>query len=290
MKKLFILSSFLLLFINCKKTEKKNQSNINKVSVSNNCNLNQVQNEILGLDEIIKQNHFIDSISNHKKGISLISDSLIVENKTFYQIKAGYNSDIRFETYFTFNVEKGNCENIKVLEPAEGNMISLSEWRELNKSENNIQNNTMSASEMVNLPFDFEEMTKLCGNNEKKCKEKYPFLEGNELDNIKRLISENSEDSPDKIFKINNGNLDFKNYIYCTYGDSDSQTLISVRNDKIISTASIGYTMPDNESYQSFIFEKDLSIIIYDIKYNTFTKKILEKYQVKKDGTILKLK
>ncbi|QYS91619.1 hypothetical protein JJC04_02230 [Flavobacterium covae] len=133
-------------------------------------------------------------------------------------------------------------------------------------------------------------MTKLCGNNEKKCKEKYPFLEGNELENLKKLISGNSEDSPDKIFKINNGNLDFKNYIYCTYGDSDSQTLISVRNDKIISSASIGYAMPENESYQSFVFEKDLSIVVYDIKYNTLTKKILEKYQVKKDGTILKTK
>ncbi|WP_421497718.1 hypothetical protein V8245_12895 [Flavobacterium columnare] len=287
MKSIFTIS--LLLFINCKKTEEKKQSNINKVSISNNCDLNQAQNEILGLNEVVKQNHFIDSISNHKKGISLMSDSLVVENKTFYQIKTGYNSDIRFETYFTFNVEKGNCENIKVLEPIEGNMISLSEWRELNNS-NNIQNNTISASEMVNLPFNFEEMTKLCGNNEKKCKEKYPFLEGNELENVKKLISGNSEDSPDKIFKINNGNLDFKNYIYCTYGDSDSQTLISVRNDKIISSASIGYAMPENESYQSFVFEKDLSIVVYDIKYNTLTKKILEKYQVKKDGTILKTK
>ncbi|MET3047493.1 hypothetical protein [Flavobacterium covae] len=287
MKSIFTIS--LLLFINCKKTEEEKHNNINKFPISNNCNLNQAQNEILGLNEVVKQNHFIDSISNHKKGISLMSDSLVVENKTFYQIKTGYNSDIRFETYFTFNVEKGNCENIKVLEPIEGNMISLSEWRELNNS-NNIQNNTISASEMVNLPFNFEEMTKLCGNNEKKCKEKYPFLEGNELENLKKLISGNSEDSPDKIFKINNGNLDFKNYIYCTYGDSDSQTLISVRNDKIISSASIGYAMPENESYQSFVFEKDLSIVVYDIKYNTLTKKILEKYQVKKDGTILKTK
>ncbi|MEB3800088.1 hypothetical protein INQ45_02990 [Flavobacterium columnare] len=277
MKSIFTIS--LLLFINCKKTEEEKHNNINKVSISNNCDLNQAQNEILGLNEVVKQNHFIDSIYNHKKGISLMSDSLVVENKTFYQIKTGYNSDIRFETYFTFNVEKGNCENIKVLEPIEGNMISLSEWRELNNS-NNIQNNTISASEM----------TKLCGNNEKKCKEKYPFLEGNELENVKKLISGNSEDSPDKIFKINNGNLDFKNYIYCTYGDSDSQTLISVRNDKIISSASIGYAMPENESYQSFVFEKDLSIVVYDIKYNTLTKKILEKYQVKKDGTILKTK
>ncbi|QYS91620.1 hypothetical protein JJC04_02235 [Flavobacterium covae] len=81
-----------------------------------------------------------------------MSDSLVVENKTFYQIKTGYNSDIRFETYFTFNVEKGNCENIKVLEPIEGNMISLSEWRELNNS-NNIQNNTISASRNGKSPF-----------------------------------------------------------------------------------------------------------------------------------------
>lgn len=147
-----------------------------------------------------------------------------------------------------------------------------------------------SINGLVNLPFDFEEKNKLANKDEVKFQEVYPTLKEQKLENIKKIIFSKNEDNPDQVFQINNGGLSFDTFVYCTYGDSDSQTLINIQNGKIISEESIGYAMPENETFQSFVIEKDLSVIIYDINYNTRTKKALEKYQIKNDGSIVKLK
>jgi hypothetical protein len=150
-----------------------------------------------------------------------------------------------------------------------------------NKIEQNIQ--------QINLPFDFEEMSKICASDENVCLNQYPVLINAKLLEVKKIISESTEDSPDKIFQINNGGLVFDTYVYCTYGDSDSQTLINIKDDKIIASESIGYAMPENKTYQSFVIDKDLSVTIYDIEYNNFLKKTLEKYKIKNDGKIVKM-
>ena len=49
------------------------------------------------------------------------------------------------------------------------------------------------------------------------------------------------------------------------------------------------YQYPGYKTYQTFLIEKDFSIIIYDVEYETKVKKILEKYQVQNDGTIKKI-
>ena len=130
----------------------------------------------------------------------------------------------------------------------------------------------------------------MANQDEAKFHKIYPTLKDDKFENIKKIIFSSKEDNPDQIFQINNGGLSFETYVYCTYGDSDSQTLINVKNGKIISNESIGYAMPENETFQSFIINKDLSVIVNDINYNTRTKKILEKYQIKNDGSIDKLK
>ncbi|MCL9805297.1 hypothetical protein NAT51_07180 [Flavobacterium amniphilum] len=145
-------------------------------------------------------------------------------------------------------------------------------------------------NESVNLPFDFEERNKLANTDESKLPQVYPVLKDEKLQAVKKIISTDSEDNPDIVFKVNNGTTTFDTYVYCTYGDSDSQTIINVKDSKIIAKESIGYAMPENETYQSFVINKDLSISVYGIDYNTRSKKILEKYQIKQNGSVVKLK
>lgn len=143
---------------------------------------------------------------------------------------------------------------------------------------------------MVNLPFDFEEKNKLANSDTANFTQLYPMIKGKELETIKKNIYFSNEDNPDEIFQINNGGIGFDTYVYCTYGDSDSQTLINVKNGKIIYRESIGYGTPEDKTYQSFVINKDLSIVIYDINYMTKSKKVLEKHQINPDGSISKMK
>ena len=53
----------------------------------------------------------------------------MIDGNVFYEIEVGYNSEMRFETYYTFYIEKGKCNNIKVLDTIEGDTITLSKWR-----------------------------------------------------------------------------------------------------------------------------------------------------------------
>ena len=144
--------------------------------------------------------------------------------------------------------------------------------------------------EWVNLPFDFEERNKLANSDESKLLQVYPVLKDDKLEAAKKIIATEGEDNPDLVFKVNNGTTIFDTYVYCMYGDSDSQTMINVKDNKIIAKESIGYAMPENETYQSFVINKDLSVTIYDIDYNTRAKKLLEKYQIKQNGSIVKTK
>jgi hypothetical protein len=75
---------------------------------------------LLTLPFIIKSNHYIDSFSNHRHGIAFITDST---DRT-YLVKAGYNGEDRFETYYDFEIDK-NSREIKVMDPVEGDYIPL---------------------------------------------------------------------------------------------------------------------------------------------------------------------
>ncbi|MCJ7934535.1 MAG: hypothetical protein MUW56_13120 [Chryseobacterium sp.] len=133
MTKLIILTAILSLFLGCKKTSPVipvSKNNVkDTIQHSPRCTLKEAENKILKLDEVIASSHFIDSLSNHKQGIALISDSTSIDKIPYYSIQAGYNSELRFENYYLFYVEKGNCDHIKILEPASGNIINIEDWR-----------------------------------------------------------------------------------------------------------------------------------------------------------------
>lgn len=132
----FLLIIVFYSFTSCtgKSTDKK--VGLNAANLISKCDLDRAQNEILKLPEVTLKNKMIDSLSNHTHGISLLSDSTTIDGIKYYEIKAGYNSDIRYETYYNFYVEKGNCQNIKVAEPIEGDIIPISEWRIRNQNRN----------------------------------------------------------------------------------------------------------------------------------------------------------
>ena len=99
---------------------------------------------INALPEVQKQSSFVDSISQNKKRLSFMTDSLKINNQEYYQIKTGYNGNFHWETYIIFYVDKNNCNKVMVDEIISGNMIPLEKWRTLNKNSNKIDNKPIS--------------------------------------------------------------------------------------------------------------------------------------------------
>ncbi|MBS1511954.1 MAG: hypothetical protein JST86_13990 [Bacteroidetes bacterium] len=64
-------------------------------------------------------NHYIDSFTNHKQGISFIVDTTAKE----FVVTAGYNGEQRFETYYTFSVNR-QTRTITVMDPVSGNSMT----------------------------------------------------------------------------------------------------------------------------------------------------------------------
>ena len=131
----FLLVILWCSFASCQDHSAKQKQIKNTTGSNIKCDLQRAEEEILKLPEVISRNALIDSLSNHTHRISFLSDSSTIDGTEYYEIKAGYNSDLRYETYYNFYVEKGNCKNIKIAEPVEGDIIPLSEWRIRNRKE-----------------------------------------------------------------------------------------------------------------------------------------------------------
>ena len=86
--------------------------------------LQEAEEKVLSLPLTQKINEYIDKFSHGKHGVSILSDSLLIDNKYFYELQIGYNSPIRYETYYTLYVNKS------IMEPISGEIIPLSQWRE----------------------------------------------------------------------------------------------------------------------------------------------------------------
>jgi hypothetical protein len=142
-------------------------------------------------------------------------------------------------------------------------------------------------SKSVNLPLDFENL-KNCSQN---CNQIYPRYTSNELPNVAKIALEITQYEPEIIYLINNGNLNFQTYIVQYSGDAISQTLINIKNDKLLSSQDIGYELgAEDESYQSFVINEKLDIDILDINYKTKVKKVVSSLKINSEGKIIKTK
>lgn len=84
------------------------------------------------LPEVITANNYIDSLTNHKKGISLMIGKKPTADNPFFQIRAGYNGPEQFEPYYNFYVNALTLK-IEVDDVVEGKRLDLAEWRKLRK-------------------------------------------------------------------------------------------------------------------------------------------------------------
>jgi hypothetical protein len=91
-------------------------------------NLKRIMYKLFNLPEIRKKNKFIDSLTNHKKGISMRVMKSPDRMIKHYWIAVGYDSDFRFETYYNFYVWPKQMF-IKYLDPITGELLTLEEWR-----------------------------------------------------------------------------------------------------------------------------------------------------------------
>lgn len=92
------------------------------------CTEQQALNAINQLPEIVMQQQYLDSLTNHKKGVAYMINSKTIDGKDCYEISAGYNGELRWENYYIFYVDKQDCTQISVIEPIEGDIIPVEEW------------------------------------------------------------------------------------------------------------------------------------------------------------------
>jgi hypothetical protein len=134
-------------------------------------------------------------------------------------------------------------------------------------------------SKKNNLPFDFD---KYSNSNDKNF---YKVYASDELPEITKIINAQINEFPVKIFSIDNGNLPFETYVIETDGDSITQILINIKDNKILSNKIIGY---ESDSNNTFLINKDLSINMYKIDSADNSKILTQTLQIKKDGRIVK--
>lgn len=88
----------------------------------------KILDKVYKLPEVREKELFIDSMTNHKSGISLIIYKKPTPKESYYWVQAGYDNKIRFEPYLNFYVFKKNLE-IKYYDPSNGHVLTLDEWR-----------------------------------------------------------------------------------------------------------------------------------------------------------------
>lgn len=144
---------------------------------------------------------------------------------------------------------------------------------------------------LVSLPFDLEKYTSLCiQNSSGECAKRYPILDEIRSKELMSILSSKLEGSPEMIFELNSSlKNELRIYIICFDGDSSSQELVVMKGDEVIAQQSVGYAMPENKTYQSFVVNEDMTIQIYDINYTNAQKKSLEKYKILENGSISKI-
>lgn len=145
----------------------------------------------------------------------------------------------------------------------------------------------VSDGKTIKLPLDFEKL-KNCNQN---CNQTYPKYNSADLPNVAEIAMEITQYEPEVIYMLDNGSLDFQTYIVQYSGDAISQTLMNVKNDKLISKEDIGYELGgEDESFKSFVINEKLEINIIDIKYKTKLKKVLNTFKINSEGEIIKVK
>jgi hypothetical protein len=134
MKKIFLYFALFVFVTSCgHKKDKQQGTGADSVQVENTTLSKQfIHDTLLTIMQVKKSDAYIDSLTNHKQGISfMIGKPQQGKESLGYQVQAGYNSDVHFETYYFFYINPANKE-IKVLDQTSGNILPLQEWQKQN--------------------------------------------------------------------------------------------------------------------------------------------------------------
>ena len=88
----------------------------------------RIADTLMKLPFVEKSNRYIDSLSDHKRGIAFMPDTTGEK----ISVMAGYNGPERFETYYNFSIDPKTFE-IKILDPLSGDLISIDEYIKKNQ-------------------------------------------------------------------------------------------------------------------------------------------------------------
>ncbi|XZF14368.1 hypothetical protein ACTHGU_21510 [Chitinophagaceae bacterium MMS25-I14] len=187
----------------------------------------------------------------------------------YYEIHVGYSSETRFENFFTFRVNKGDCK-VYVNDPDKG-LISLQEW------EKNIPIKQQEYSKTVELPVSIKNIDVSV----------FP-LPGN----FKSLQLNNT--TPDAFIKLD-GNI----AILYFGGDMEKWYLIFLDHNKIKSSLLIGKreTVENSsgettDSYLDFTIDIDLNVKLEYSSGKDYDSRKIEKeehYQTTSEGKFEKV-
>lgn len=130
-----------ILNISCKGQEKEK------------CAVDNAIKTINMLPEVQLQRKYVDSLSNNKKHLSFITDSLALKHKKYYRVKTGLNGEFHWETYTIFYVNRNNCSEVLDDEVISGDILTLEQWRKFkkNQSKMNIDSNLTESVKFSNL-------------------------------------------------------------------------------------------------------------------------------------------
>lgn len=130
----FLLYSLLFIFIACSDQQKVNDQNVQQDTIVKKEIVSEVTSEedkmvnaVLALPEVEQVNQYIDSISDHKKGVAAICDGK-EEGSNDVCVRVGYNGDERFEVYYFFYVDPVNMR-IKIQDIVNDTILPIEEWR-----------------------------------------------------------------------------------------------------------------------------------------------------------------
>ncbi len=86
----------------------------------------RIIDRLMKLSFVKKSNAYIDSFSNHQHGMAFMVDSAEAGDKDIF-VRAGYNGDERFETYYQFYVDPHTLE-IKVYDVVADRKMTVKEY------------------------------------------------------------------------------------------------------------------------------------------------------------------
>lgn len=235
------------------------------------CTEKQAIDAVRKIPEVVRQAHYLDSLSHHRKGMSFMTDSVNIDGKDYFQISAGFDGEFHRESYFTFLVDKQNCVDIMVDDILAEKMLTLAEWQQQQKVDAPI------SKRKVKLPFLFHEYYDACVDpgDKAKCNADYPAYPLD--DNLKVFADEDATE----YFIL--PELDTVKPYIITYTQTDVERyfLITVVNHKLVGKLQIGQA--DDNDLLYFVVDKKEFVHLYSGK-----NKPQGTYQIATDGSIIK--